>query len=133
MTNVNPEEYDEFSEKRQNPIDYVALGRRVKKLRKEQGIKQTELADALGISYQYMSMIETGKRKLSLGMLVSLANELGVTTEYLLNGYKSMGIEAGDQDEEFLSLWQSLNPSEKAFTISVARAAKDELRKSRKA
>ena len=55
MTNVNPEEYDEFSEKRQNPIDYVALGRRVKKLRKEQGIKQTELADALGISYQYMS------------------------------------------------------------------------------
>ena len=55
MTNVNPEEYDELSEKRQNPIDYVALGRRVKKLRKEQGIKQTELADALGISYQYMS------------------------------------------------------------------------------
>lgn len=116
-----------------NLIDYEGLGRRVKSARRKAGVRQADLAKKLGISYQYMSMIETGKRKLSLGMLVSLANELGVTTEYLLNGYKSMGIEAGDQDEEFLSLWQSLNPSEKAFTISVARAAKNELRKSRKA
>lgn len=120
-------------QEKDNLIDYEALGRRVKSARRRAGIRQADLAKKLGISYQYMSMIETGKRKLSLGMLVSLANELGVTTEYLLNGYKSMGIEAGDQDEEFLSLWQSLNPSEKAFTISVARAAKDELRKSRKA
>lgn len=120
-------------QEKDNLIDYEALGRRVKSARRRAGIRQADLAKKLGISYQYMSMIETGKRKLSLGMLVSLANELGVTTEYLLNGYKSMGIEAGDQDEEFLSLWQSLNPSEKAFTISVARAAKNELRKSRKA
>ena len=120
-------------QEKDNLIDYEGLGRRVKSARRRTGIRQADLAKKLGISYQYMSMIETGKRKLSLGMLVSLANELGVTTEYLLNGYKSMGIEAGDQDEEFLSLWQSLNPSEKAFTISVARAAKDELRKSRKA
>ena len=120
-------------QEKDNLIDYEGLGRRVKSARRRAGIRQADLAKKLGISYQYMSMIETGKRKLSLGMLVSLANELGVTTEYLLNGYKSMGIEAGDQDEEFLSLWQSLNPSEKAFTISVARAAKDELRKSRKA
>ena len=120
-------------QEKDNLIDYEGLGRRVKSARRKAGVRQADLAKKLGISYQYMSMIETGKRKLSLGMLVSLANELGVTTEYLLNGYKSMGIEAGDQDEEFLSLWQSLNPSEKAFTISVARAAKNELRKSRKA
>ena len=42
-----------------NTIDYTALGQRVKKIRKERGIRQTELADTLGISYQYMSMIET--------------------------------------------------------------------------
>ena len=120
-------------QEKDNLIDYESLGRRVKSARRKAGIRQADLAKKLGISYQYMSMIETGKRKLSLGMLVSLANELGVTTEYLLNGYKSMGIEAGNQDEEFLSLWQSLTPSEKAFTISVARAAKNELRKSRKA
>ena len=119
-------------QEKDNLIDYEGLGRRVKSARRRAGIRQADLAKKLGISYQYMSMIETGKRKLSLGMLVSLANELGVTTEYLLNGYKSMGIEAGDQDEEFLSLWQSLNPSEKAFTISVARATKDVLRKNRK-
>ena len=115
-----------------NLIDYEGLGRRVKSARRRAGIRQADLAKKLGISYQYMSMIETGKRKLSLGMLVSLANELGVTTEYLLNGYKSVGIESDDQNEEFISLWESMSPSEKEFAISLAKATKEVLRKNRK-
>ena len=63
-------------QEKDNLIDYEGLGRRVKSARRRAGIRQADLAKKLGISYQYMSMIETGKRKLSLGMLVSLANEL---------------------------------------------------------
>ena len=119
-------------QEKDNLIDYEGLGRRVKSARRRAGIRQADLAKKLGISYQYMSMIETGKRKLSLGMLVSLANELGVTTEYLLNGYKSVGIESDDQNEEFISLWESMSPSEKEFAISLAKATKEVLRKNRK-
>lgn len=119
-------------QEKDNLIDYESLGRRVKLARRRAGIRQADLAKRLGISYQYMSMIETGKRKLSLGMLVSLANELGVTTEYLLNGYKSVGIESDDQNEEFISLWESMSPSEKEFAISLAKATKEVLRKNRK-
>ena len=119
-------------QEKDNLIDYEGLGRRVKSARRRAGIRQADLAKKLGISYQYMSMIETGKRKLSLGMLVSLANELGVSTEYLLNGYESFGLETEGQNEEFFSLWESMSQSEKEFTISVAKATKDVLRKNRK-
>ena len=126
MTNVNPEEYDEFSEKRQNPIDYVALGRRVKKLRKEQGIKQTELADALGISYQYMSMIETGKRQLSLSLLVDLANHLGATTDELLYGSLDSLNKKYDQDME--DILEDCTPEERDFILAMTKSAKFALR-----
>ena len=126
MTNVNPEEYDEFSEKRQNPIDYVALGRRVKKLRKEQGIKQTELADALGISYQYMSMIETGKRQLSLSLLVDLATHLGATTDELLSGSLDSLNTRYDQDME--DILEDCTEEERNFIIAMTKAAKFTLR-----
>ncbi len=126
MTNVNPEEYDELSEKRQNPIDYVALGRRVKKLRKEQGIKQTELADALGISYQYMSMIETGKRQLSLSLLVDLANHLGATTDELLYGSLDSLNTKYDQDME--DILEDCTPEERDFILAMTKSAKFALR-----
>ncbi len=130
MTNVNPEEYDEFSEKRQNPIDYVALGRRVKKLRKEQGIKQTELADALGISYQYMSMIETGKRQLSLSLLVDLANRLGATTDELL--YGSLDSLNKKYDQDMQDIMEDCTPEERDFILAMTKAAKSTLRTGRK-
>ena len=126
MTNVNPEEYDEFSEKRQNPIDYVALGRRVKKLRKEQGTKQTELADALGISYQYMSMIETGKRQLSLSLLVDLANRLGATTDELL--YGSLDSLNKKYDQDMQDIMEDCTPEERDFILAMTKAAKFTLR-----
>lgn len=126
MTNVNPEEFDEFSEKRENHIDYGALGRRVKKLRKELGIKQTELADSLGISYQYMSMIETGKRQLSLSLLVDLANRLGATTDELLYGSLDSLNKKYDQDME--DILEDCTAEERTFILAMTKAAKFTLR-----
>ena len=130
MTNVNPEEFDEFSEKRENHIDYGALGRRVKKLRKELGIKQTELADSLGISYQYMSMIETGKRQLSLSLLVDLANRLGATTDELL--YGSLDSLNKKYDQDMQDILEDCTPEERDFILAMTKAAKSTLRTGRK-
>ena len=127
MTNVNPEEFDEFSDKRTNHVNYTALGKRVKRLRKEQGIKQTELADSLGISYQYMSMIETGKRQLSLSLLVDLANHLGATTDELLYGSLDSLNTRYDQDME--DILEDCTEEERNFIIAMTKAAKVALRK----
>lgn len=126
MNNVTPEEYDEFSEKRGNHIDYTALGRRVKKLRKEQGIKQADLADALGISYQYMSMIETGKRQLSLSLLVDLANQLGATTDELL--YGSLDSLNTKYDQDMQDIMEDCSAEERNFLLALTKSAKFALR-----
>ena len=111
----------------ENEIDYTALGQRVKKIRKERGIRQTELADALGISYQYMSMIETGKRQLSLALLVALANALGATTDELL--YGSLDALNSRYDQEMEDVLSDCTEKERAFVIEMTRAAKEAIRK----
>lgn len=62
------------------------LGRRIGALRRERGLSQAQLAAQLGISASAMGMYEQGRREPSAGMLVALARELGVTTDYLLTG-----------------------------------------------
>jgi transcriptional regulator with XRE-family HTH domain len=55
------------------------IGTRIAELRKRRGWKQQVLADQLGISREYLSMIEHGKRKLTkLPLLAAIAKALGV-------------------------------------------------------
>ena len=55
-------------------------------LRKQKGLSMQAVADALGFSKQYYSMIETGqrKRKLDLETAVKLADFFGVTLEGII-------------------------------------------------
>lgn len=65
-------------------MDYYKIGTRIRKFRKALGFSQEELAEAVGISLPHMSHIETGNTKLSLPVLVDLAQALHVTTDSLL-------------------------------------------------
>lgn len=65
-------------------MDYYAIGQRIRKIRKAHRLSQDELAERIGISPTHMSHIETGNTKLSLPVLVDLANAMGVRTDDLL-------------------------------------------------
>lgn len=65
-------------------INYTALGKRVKQLRKERRMSQEQLAEIINVSIPHMSNIETGKTKLSLQVLINLANALQVSPDVLL-------------------------------------------------
>lgn len=62
------------------------LGMRIALLRAEKGWSQAELARRIGVSTSAVGMYEQGRREPSLDLLVRLAQELGVTTDYLLTG-----------------------------------------------
>lgn len=62
------------------------IGMRMALLRVEKGWSQAELARRIGVSTSAVGMYEQGRREPSLGLLVRLAQELGVTTDYLLTG-----------------------------------------------
>jgi transcriptional regulator with XRE-family HTH domain len=64
----------------------VSLGERIKQRRQTLKITQQELAQSLGMTPQHISAIEQKKWAPSITLLPKLAEELGVTTDYLLSG-----------------------------------------------
>ena len=65
-------------------VDYEALGRRLKSRRRAAKLSQEELAKLVQISVSYYGNIERGRRIPSLDTLVTLANVLEVSMDYLL-------------------------------------------------
>ena len=105
-------------------IDLTTLGANVKRLRELNSMKQAWLAHRLGVSVQYLSAIENGKRKPSLDMLV-LNELLGI-------GPVSSNIETRSLTKKVGDLFKDSTPAETEFCIKVMRAAKDYVRSGRK-
>lgn len=61
-----------------DPLSARAIGRDIRALRKNRGMTLVELAERVGRSVGYMSQVERGVSKLSIGDLRNLAHALGV-------------------------------------------------------
>ena len=66
--------------------EQASLGKRIIERRKALKITQQELAQAVGVTPQHISLIEQDRTAPSLVVLPKLAEELGVTTDYLISG-----------------------------------------------
>lgn len=66
-------------------IDYDALGRRIKQIRRQKGLTQETLSEKVGCITSHISNIENNHTKVSLGMLLAIANALNTTIDYLLS------------------------------------------------
>lgn len=64
-------------------MDYRLIGRRIREERKKLGLTQDALARKVGISVNFLSLIENG-RNMSMETLAKLANAFGVSIDYLL-------------------------------------------------
>ena len=62
------------------------IGKFIKKLRKEKGMTQIQLAEKLNISFQSVSKWETGETLPDTNILLALCYELDTTVDTLLNG-----------------------------------------------
>lgn len=60
------------------------LGRAIKLCRTQRGLNQTELAQAAGISFSYLSLLERGKRDPTMSTIENLANALAVPVIMLI-------------------------------------------------
>jgi len=64
------------------PVD----GTRIRRLRENLGMDATQFADRLGITRGHVSHIETGRKRPSPSVLLTIANELDVPVEELRKG-----------------------------------------------
>lgn len=69
-------------------FDYVAIGQRIKALRKKAGLSQQELADILKKSLRTVQKYESGEIEVSIATVYDLVMALDTSAAYLL-GYES--------------------------------------------
>lgn len=59
------------------------MGSRIQKVRKEKGIRQYELAEAIGVNHTAISLYESGKREPRKDILEKIALVTNVSIDYL--------------------------------------------------
>ncbi len=62
----------------------MTFGQRIKELREDSGLSQTETSEAIGCARSTLANYESGARDPSFEMLLNIASWFGVTTDYLL-------------------------------------------------
>jgi transcriptional regulator with XRE-family HTH domain len=62
------------------------IGTRIAALRRQCGLSQAELARRIQVSPSAVGMYEQGRREPSAELLVAMAREFGVSTDFLLTG-----------------------------------------------
>ena len=85
-------------------IDLKILGNRIKKLRLERGLTQSEFADIMSVSFQAVSNWERGIAPPDLENLVRISSYFGVLADYFLSPESNelyLGIDGGGTKTEF--------------------------------
>lgn len=102
-------------------MDYYAIGQQIRKSRKAHGLSQEQLAEMVNISTTHMSHIETGNTKLSLPVLVDIANALDVRTDDLLERSQYT---TGNAVEEIAAMLESCSAQEAKAVVDIVKAVK---------
>ena len=70
--------------------EYQRVINALKKARKEKGITQAQLAEALGKPQSFIAKVESGERRLDVVEFVHLAKLLGLSNEKVLRIFNSL-------------------------------------------
>lgn len=65
-------------------LDYIAVGERIRQMRRDRGLTQEQLAEACGLSASFIGHIERGTRIMSVDTLYQLSLQLKISTDFLL-------------------------------------------------
>ena len=75
---------------------------RLKQLRAQRGLSQSDLAKQVGVHYNHIGRYERGQSKPSAETLSKLAEALGVSADFLMEGSSDEAAKATFQDRELL-------------------------------
>jgi len=84
------------------------LAERLRELRKQKGLSQTELGERVGVHYTHIGRYERGVSRPAADTLKRLADALGVSGDYLLEGAVEEAARARFEDRELLQQFQEI-------------------------
>ncbi len=103
-------------------LNYVLIGTRIRQYREEKSLSQEELADNAGISWRHLNYVEHGERKISVDVLIALANALDATADDLLADHLTGSNTT--LKEEAIDLLHDSTLAEKAILMDMLRHMK---------
>lgn len=77
----------------------MEMAKRIKKIRKDAGLRQPEFAEKIGVAQASITSYETGIRYPSKVTMRSICREFNINEEWLLTGKGDMYIEMTVEDE----------------------------------
>lgn len=86
----------------------MGVGERIKELRAQHKMTQTELAKMVGLSYIQIGRYETQKSNPSSDVLQKLAAALDTTADYLMNGSQDEVVATQLTDKELLKQFKEV-------------------------
>lgn len=108
-------------------INYIAIGLRIRKLRKQKLWTQERLAEEAEIAPDYLCRIELGKKRPSLKTILLLASALDTTADDLLADVQKRDIPVIGKEEK--SLLAGCTEKQKRFVMTICRNIKEEMLK----
>ena len=109
------------------PINYKALGAKIKEYRKKENITQEQLAEMADISLSHMSNVETASVSVSL-----IADALGVTIDELLVDSYSKKQKKYFYSKKMDLIMEQCETVEQEIIVNTVSTLADNLLKSRK-
>ena len=100
--------------------DTKQIGLRIRTARKQKGMNQTQLANALGKSLRTIQKYESGEIEVSIAMINELARLLDTTSTYLI-GYETKEKPLANMSDVMQFLFQLDQMQELGFRIDVKR------------
>ena len=85
---------------------YQEFSERLKALRHQKGLSQAELAELIGVHHTHVSRYERGDTAPAAKALLTLAEALEVSIDYLLSGKKSEAAVASIDDQDLLKMFK---------------------------
>ena len=111
---------DRLAAEQAHPVD-LYVGARLRIRRKMMGLSQTQVADALGITFQQIQKYERGANRVSGSMLVSIAAALDTSVGWLVGEEGGLS-EAADEVVRALALTGAVDLLEAFAAIPRASA-----------
>jgi transcriptional regulator with XRE-family HTH domain len=100
---------------------FKQLGARIAALRKDQGLTQVQLAQALGLTQQMVASYEVGRRRVPVSLLPQVAATLAVSLEDLIGKYAATPAKRGPAPklQQQIERIQKLPKSRQRFVMEM--------------
>lgn len=107
---------------------YPEIGKRIRTIRKQQGMSQGRLAEMAGVGTSHISHIENGLTQMTMRVLINIINALGISADELLcdHVYKAKEV----LTDEMAVLLADCNNKELCIISDIVKSTIISLRKS---